>query len=405
MSPATQSALRSLQDLNIQDSAVVFLRLDLNVPLKDSKVQDDTRIRATLPTIRFLSEKGARIIACSHLGRPEGKGFEPEYSLEAVAARLAELTGKEVILIADPLDVSAEKIVSQSTPQQIILFENLRFWKQEKKGDKDFAKSITRFAQYYVNDAFGTSHRADASVAAAAECFPPEKRAAGLLIEKEMQYLENAFLRPKPPVTAIFGGAKVSDKIDVLLKFTQIANHIIIGGAMSYTFLKYKGVNVGKSRVEEDKLNLVEQILSAAEQRNVQIHLPVDHVVAREFAENAEATVVTTQSISDGFMGLDIGPKTSENYAAIIKASKLVMWNGPMGVFEWEAFSKGTQAIAKALAETDAITIVGGGDSAAAINQFGYESRVSHVSTGGGASLELLEGKRLPGIEVLRKSH
>lgn len=396
--------LRKLTDLSFStdQQASVFLRLDLNVPLKNGVVQDDTRIKAALPTLRWLQEKNVRIIACSHLGRPEGTGFEEAYSLEPVGARLAELLGCEVVLVEDPLDKSADTVVNNLKSGQVALLENLRFWKGEKKGDAAFAKGLARFATHYVNDAFGTSHRADASVEAVAKLFPLKNRAAGLLIEKELAYLEGAFARPQPPVTAIFGGAKVSDKIDVLTKFTQIANHIIIGGAMSYTFLKYMGVSVGKSRVEEDKLALVETILQAAESRKVQIHLPVDHIAARTFAEDAEPVVVETRAISDDLMGLDIGPKTRQQYAGIVAASRLVMWNGPMGVFEWPAFSKGTEAVARALAECSGTTIVGGGDSAAAVAQFGLEENMSHVSTGGGASLELLEGKKLPGIEVLR---
>lgn len=396
--------LRKLKDLSFgsDEPATVFLRLDLNVPLKSGVVQDDTRIRAALPTVRWLQEQNVRIVACSHLGRPEGIGFEQAYSLEPVGARLAELLGCEVVLLEDPLDTSADKVVSSLKTGQVVLLENLRFWKGEKKGDAEFAKSLGRFATHYVNDAFGTSHRADASVEAVAKLFPLKNRAAGLLIEKELAYLEGAFARPQPPVTAIFGGAKVSDKIDVLTKFTQIANHIIIGGAMSYTFLKYMGVSVGKSRVEEDKLALVETILQAAESRKVQIHLPVDHIAARTFAEDAEPITVETRAISDDLMGLDIGLKSREQYARVVAASRLVMWNGPMGVFEWPAFSRGTEAVARALAECSGTTIVGGGDSAAAVAHFGLEANVSHVSTGGGASLELLEGKKLPGIEVLR---
>jgi phosphoglycerate kinase len=408
------SKLRSLEDLSgaLGRSAisgkptVVFLRLDLNVPLKDGRITDDTRIRAALPTIKWLMDKGARIVACSHLGRPSGKGFEAEHSLEPVGVALASLSGSEVLLVPDPLDVSAERIVSGMESNQIVLLENLRFWKEEKNGDTEFAKRLARLAQFYVNDAFGTAHRPDASVVAVAQCFPPDHRAAGLLIEKEIDFLEGAFDKPKPPVTAVFGGAKVSDKIDVLLKFTEIANHIVIGGAMSYTFLAQMGVKVGASRTEADKLDVVAQIRDAAEKRNVRIHLPSDHIAASTFSETAAPVNVDTRAIPDGLMGLDIGPKTRAEFAGVIAASKVVVWNGPMGVFEWPAFAQGTRSIAEALvaatAEKGTTTIVGGGDSAAAITQFGLQDRVSHVSTGGGASLELLEGKRLPGIECLR---
>lgn len=410
------SKLRNLEDLAASlgrhrmtgQSPVVFLRLDLNVPIKEGHITDDTRIRAALPTIEWLMEHGARIVACSHLGRPAGKGFESEYSLEPVGARLAELSGKEVLLIPDPLDIAAERIIAGMEPTQIVLLENLRFWKEEKSGDPEFGKRLARLASFYVDDAFGTAHRPDASVVAVAECFAPENRAAGLLIEKEMEFLEGAFIRPKPPVTAIFGGAKVSDKIDILLKFTEIANHIIIGGAMSYTFLTQMGVKTGASRVEADKLDVVARIREAASKRNVQIHLPLDHIAAGSFSEAATPVNIETRALPDTMMGLDIGPRTQAAFAEVIRASKVVVWNGPMGVFEWPAFANGTRAVAQAMvtatAESGAITIVGGGDSAAAISQFGLASSVSHVSTGGGASLELLEGKRLPGIECLRHS-
>ncbi len=397
--------IRTLQELqfDLKISSVVFLRLDLNVPMKKDQITDDARIRAAIPTIRYLLEKNVKIIACSHLGRPKGTGYEKEFSLAAVGERLAELTETEVILSPDYLEDGFSRIVQNLTSNQIILLENLRFYKEEQAGDENFANKMTKYAEYYVNDAFGTCHREDASMVAAAECFEPEKRAAGFLIEKEMKFLEDTFHHPKPPVTAIFGGAKVSDKIAILKKFTTIANNIIIGGAMAYTFLKYKGLNVGKSRTEDDKMSLVEEILKAAENRNVKIYLPIDHVCAAEFSEKALPINISNAEIPSDLMGLDIGSKSVSLFSDVIQQSKLVIWNGPMGVFEWNAFENGTRGIAQALSLCQGTTIVGGGDSAAAISKFNLTDKVTHVSTGGGASMELLEGKELPGIKVLRK--
>lgn len=396
--------IRTLEDLSFSPNQqpVVFLRLDLNVPIKKGSISDETRIRAALPTIKWLLEKKAKIIACSHLGRPKGIGFEEEFSLAPVGTRLAELLNVEVVLAQDFAEDGFGKIVYDLKPQQIILLENLRFHKEEQAGNEVFAQKLARHADYYVNDAFGTCHRADASMFAVPECFPLEKRAAGFLVAKEMQFLEEAFRIPKAPVTAIFGGSKVSDKIDILRKFTSIANNMIIGGAMAYTFLKYLGKNVGKSRVEEDKLNLVEEIFKAAEKRNVKIYLPEDHVCGAELSENVTPVAVHTADIPDGLMGLDIGEKTAFTFSKIIENSNVVVWNGPMGVFEIEAFAKGTKSVAQALALCKGTTIVGGGDSAAAIAKFKLQDEVTHVSTGGGASMELLEGKELPGIKVLR---
>ncbi len=397
--------IRTLQDLNLSEKKepTVFLRLDLNAPLKKGVVTDDTRIRAALPTIKWLQEKNAKIICCSHLGRPQGVGFEEEFSMAPVGEKIAELLDVEVILVKDYLEDGFSKIISDLKPGQIILLENLRFHKEEQKGDASFANKLAQYADFYVNDAFGTCHRADASMVAVAECFEKNKRAAGLLIEKEMQFLEGAFKQPEHPVTAIFGGSKVSDKIDILKKFTSVANNMIIGGAMAYTFLKFKGLNVGKSRVEEDKLALVEEIFKAAEKRNVKIYLPEDHVCAAEFVENTPPIKITSAEIPGNLMGLDIGERSCETFSSLIAKSKVVVWNGPMGVFEWDAFANGTKAVAQALTRCEGITIVGGGDSAAAIAKFNLQDKVTHVSTGGGASMELLEGKELPGIYVLRK--
>jgi phosphoglycerate kinase len=397
--------IRTLSDLDFSQSnnPVVFLRLDLNVPLKNGNVTDDTRIVAALPTIKWLLEKKAKIVMCSHLGRPKGTGFEEAFSLAAVGEKLAELLNVEIFLFQNYLEDGFSKMIADLRENQIILLENLRFHAEEQKGDASFAKRISQYADFYVNDAFGTCHRADASMVAVADCFPKNKRAAGFLVEKEMKFLEEAFKNPAAPVTAIFGGSKVSDKIELIKKFTHIANNIIIGGAMAYTFLKYKGVEVGKSRVENDKLHLVEEIFNAAEKRNVKIYLPEDHLCAAEFAETAMPVKVTSANIPLDMMGLDIGERTQDIYAKVIAQSKVVIWNGPMGVFEWNSFDKGTKKVAQAMADCEGTTIVGGGDSAAAVAKFNLQSKMVHVSTGGGASMELLEGKELPGIHMLRK--
>lgn len=396
--------IRTLEDLEFSSNSqpVVFLRLDLNVPIKKGKITDETRIQAALPTIKWLLDKNAKIIACSHLGRPKGTGFEEEFSIAPVGTRLAELLNVEVILAHDYVEDGFGKIIYDLKPGQMILLENLRFYKEEQSGNESFAKKLAHYAEYYINDAFGTCHRADASIFAAAECFPIEKRAAGFLVTREVQFLEDAFRNPKAPVTAIFGGSKVSDKIEILRKFTTIANNMIIGGAMAYTFLKYKGKNVGRSRVEEEKLFLVDEIFKAAERRNVKIYLPEDHLCGAEFSENVTPVSVNSMDIPDGLMGLDIGSHSSSVFAKVIENSKVVVWNGPMGVFEFDAFSKGTHSVAEAMSRCEGTTIVGGGDSAAAIVKFHLQDKVTHVSTGGGASMELLEGKELPGIRVLR---
>ena len=398
------SRLRTLDDLKLDsaDASPVFVRLDLNVPLKKGQISDDTRIRAALPTLKWLLERKCRIVACSHLGRPKGEGFEADFSLAPVGERLAELLEQEVLLCPDYLEDGFQKILNDLAPGQIILLENLRFNKEEQAGDYNFAKKLAKGLNYYVNDAFGTSHRADASIVAVAEQFSPEKRAAGFLVKNEIEFLEGAFHNPQAPVTAIFGGSKVSDKIAILQKFTSIANNMLIGGAMAYTFLKFLGKDVGKSRVEEDKLHLVADIFKAAEARRVKIYLPEDHLCASEFLETATAIHCGSADIPANLMGLDIGPKTARQYATVIENSKVVIWNGPMGVFEWDAFATGSRAVAEALTRCPGVTIVGGGDSAAAIAKFGLASQVSHVSTGGGASMELLEGKDLPGIRLLR---
>jgi phosphoglycerate kinase len=396
--------IRSLEMLpwSSHTKPTVLVRLDLNVPMQDGKVTDTTRITAVVPTLKVLMEKKAKVVVCSHLGRPKGNTNDPSTSLAEAGSILANLLGAEVLLCPDYLEDGIKKIISDLKENQIVLLENLRYHPEEQAGDVNFAKKLASLADFYVNDAFGTSHRPDASIFAVALQFEESCRAAGLLIQKEINYLMGALAQPKPPVTAIFGGSKVSDKIEILMKFTQIANNILVGGAMAYTFLKETGVDVGNSRVETEKLPLVREILRAAEARKVKVILPVDHVGAAQFDKSAIPVAVDQASIPGHLMGLDIGPKTRQLFAQVIQDSQVVVWNGPMGVFEWPAFESGTKSVAEAMSRCPGVTIVGGGDSAAAITQFGLENKVSHVSTGGGASLELMEGKELPGLKVLK---
>jgi phosphoglycerate kinase len=393
--------LRSLSDLELTNKRV-FLRLDLNVPTKDGKITDETRIVEALPTIQYLLKHTNRICMASHMGRPKG-GPDPKYSLEPVGARLAALLNKEVVFVRNYVEEPVNQYLDQLSPNQVVLLENLRFHDGEKDGDQAFAQTLMRGIDVYVNDGFGAVHRADASVSAAAETLPPAKRAAGLLIQKEVAALTEVMAQPKAPFTVVMGGAKVSDKVPVILNLITKCNNLLIGGAMAYTFLKAKGVDVGASKYEADQLSICEKIFTNAESRKVKIFLPVDHICATEFSEKAKPVAVQTPAIGAGLMGLDIGPSTREQYRQVIEKSATVLWNGPMGVFEWPAFAGGSLAVAKALAETKGKTIVGGGDSVSALNQAGVADRVSHVSTGGGASLEFLEGKTLPGLKVLAK--
>ncbi len=393
--------IRTLKDLDLVGKKV-FLRLDLNVPIKNGKITDETRIKEALPTIQYILERTNKIVIASHLGRPDGD-VDLKYSLEPVGARLAELLGKEVVFVNDYAVEPFDQVLNQLNPNQFVLLENLRFNKGETKNDPEFCQLLAKGVDFYVNDAFGTAHRAHASTAGMAELLKPEKRAAGFLMEKEIKALGGILQRPVNPFTVVMGGAKVSDKIAVILSLLNHCNHLVIGGAMAYTFLKFKGVSVGSSRVEADKMDLVEAIFRNADARKVEIHLPVDHGCAREFKEGVERIDVPEQNIPEGLMGLDIGPKTIAQYQNVIKGSKTVFWNGPMGVFEWPTFAKGTMEVAKALAEVHGQTVVGGGDSVSAINKSGLAAKITHISTGGGASLELLEGRSLPGIKILLK--
>lgn len=392
---------RKLSELELKDKKVL-VRLDLNVPLKNGKITDDTRIQAALPTLRYLLERTSKIALMSHLGRPDGE-IMPEYSLEPVGARLAELLGLEVVFVKDYTEEPVEHVLNQLNKNQIILLENLRFHAGETKNDSNFARHLAQGFDCYVNDAFGTLHRAHASVVAAAELFPPAKRAAGLLVDREISVLSGLQKKPQAPFTVIMGGSKVSDKIGVVLNLLQSANYLLIGGAMAYTFLKYQGIDVGDSRVESDKLDLVASIYRNAEARKVEIILPEDHVAAEKFDANAQAVEVSSKNIPKGLMGLDIGPRTAKRFSDIIALSKTVLWNGPMGVFEFDAFAKGSLRVADAMARCGGFTVIGGGDSVAAANKAGVADRIDHISTGGGASLEFLEGTMLPGVQVLLK--
>jgi phosphoglycerate kinase len=393
--------LRKLEDLELNGKKV-FLRLDLNVPIKNGKIQDETRIREALPTIKYILERTNKLTMASHLGRPKNGG-SPQDSLEPVGARLSELLEREVVLYPDYTKESSAQLLTSLGKNQVMLLENLRFHSGEEANNIDFAHSLVDGYDFYVNDAFGTCHRAHASVSAAAELLSPERRAAGYLIQKEITALGSIVTKPEAPFTVIMGGSKVSDKIAVILNLLNTCNHMLIGGAMAYTFLKFKGIDVGSSRVEADKMDLVETILRNADARKVQIHLPVDHLCAKEFSETAEAVAVAGGAIPQGLMGLDIGPETQKIFARVIRDSKTVLWNGPMGVFEWDKFATGTMAIAGAMAEVRGKTIVGGGDSVSAVQKSGFAAKMTHISTGGGASLEFLEGKVLPGIKVLHK--
>ena len=382
----------SIRDLDLKGKRV-FMRVDFNVPLAPGgqEITSDKRIRAALPTIRYALEQGAALVLASHLGRPKGKP-NPEMSLKPVAQRLSELLGMPVAMAPDCIGEEVEKMLPK--PGEILLLENLRFHPEEEKNDPEFSRKLARLGDVYVNDAFGTAHRAHASTVGIIDYLKPA--AAGLLMEKELEYLEKCTQNPERPCVGILGGAKVSDKIEVIENLLKFADRLLIGGAMAYTFLKSQGKPVGKSLVEDDKLDLAKGLLEKAGDR---IMLPVDHVVVEVLEENAPSEVVT--EIPEGKMGVDIGPATREAYAAVLKTAKTIIWNGPMGVFEKKPFDAGTVAVAKAVAESGALSVVGGGDSEKAVKAAGVADKISHISTGGGASLEYLAGLTLPGVAAL----
>jgi phosphoglycerate kinase len=391
--------IRYIDDLQLTGKRV-FIRVDFNVPLEGKRVTDDTRIREALPTIRRALEMGGKVILASHLGRP--KGPDPKLSLEPAASRLADLLGPkhEVILADDCVGDAVKKQVKELKEGQILVLENLRFHKEEEANDEAFARELAALADVYVNDAFGTAHRAHASTAGMVP-FVKEK-AAGFLMRKEIEYLGRVLKSPEKPFVAILGGAKVSDKIKVIENLLPKVDALLIGGAMAYTFLKVQGAEVGKSRVEEDKLPLAAKILEAAQRLKTSIVLPVDHVVGNEPSEKSSKQETPDRNIPADLMGLDIGPKSRAQFTQHIRNAKTVVWNGPMGLFEVEKFAEGTRVVAEAMANNrGAVTVIGGGDSAAAVQQMGYADKLSHVSTGGGASLEFLEGIQLPGIKAL----
>jgi phosphoglycerate kinase len=394
--------IRTIDKLDLAGKRV-FIRVDFNVPLDEKgRVTDDARIRAALPTIRHAIAAKARVILASHLGRPKGDPSDKaKFTLEPAAQRLSELLEQDVILADDCIGDGVKKAVSDLGEGQVLLLENLRFHPGEERNDEAFCRDLAALADVWVNDAFGTAHRAHASTAGMARFV--KERAGGFLIQKEVEYLGRVLARPEHPFVAILGGAKVSDKIKVLENLIGKADSVLVGGAMAYTFLAAKGVPVGKSRVEQDKLELARQILDKAKAKGVDFELPVDHVCAAEPKETAERVVVNGAAIPDGLMGLDIGPKTLDRYRQRILAAKTVFWNGPMGLFEQKPWAEGTFGVARAMAECPGVTVVGGGDSAAAVEEAGLVSRMKHVSTGGGASLEFIEGRELPGVKVLEE--
>ena len=393
--------MEALNKMTVEDLEVsgkrVLVRCDFNVPLKDGVITSDKRIVASLPTIKYLIDNNAKVILCSHLGRPKGE-FKPEFSLAPVAVRLSELLGKEVKMATDVVGESAQALAAELNDGDVMIIENVRFHKEETKNDPEFSKKLADLADLYVNDAFGSAHRAHSSTTGVADYIPA---ACGYLIQKEINFIGGALANPKRPLVAILGGAKVSDKIGVITNLLDKCDTIIVGGGMAYTFMKSLGYSIGTSLLEEDRVEDAKQMMETAKAKGVNFLIPVDNKVGKEYAPDTEAMIVNSDNIPDGWMGLDIGPKTQELFANAIKGSGTVIWNGPMGVSEWENFAQGTIAVATAVAESGAISIIGGGDSAAAVQKLGFADKMSHISTGGGASLEFLEGKELPGIVAL----
>ena len=390
---------KTIEDIDVNGKRVLA-RCDFNVPLKDGEITNDKRIVAALPTIKYLMEHGAKVILCSHLGRPKGE-YKPEFSLAPVAKRLSEYLGVEVKLAEDPevVGANAKAMASELKDGEVMLLENVRYRAEETKNEENFSKELASLADVFVNDAFGTAHRAHCSTTGVASYLPA---VCGYLIQKEIKFMGGALANPKRPLVAILGGAKVSDKIGVIENLIDKCDTIIVGGGMAYTFMRYFGHNIGDSLLEADWVEKAGEMMKTAKDKGVKFLIPVDNKVGKEYDENTESKIVSSDEIPDGWMGLDIGPETQKLFADAIKGAGTVIWNGPMGVSEWENFASGTISIAKAVADSGAISIIGGGDSAAAVNQLGFADKMSHISTGGGASLEFLEGKDLPGICALQ---
>ena len=390
---------KTVKDIDVNGKKVL-VRCDFNVPLdaETGKITDNRRIRAALPTIQYLLDHNAKVILCSHLGRPKGE-FNLKYSLKPVAEELSKLLNKDVKLAKDVIGENAKELTSNMKKGDIVLLENVRFHKEEEQNDPEYSKALASMAEIYVNDAFGTAHRAHSSTTGVADYLPA---VSGFLIEKELEFLGGALENPKHPFVAILGGAKVSDKIGVIENLLDKVDTLIIGGGMAYTFYKAQGHHIGTSICEEDKLDLARSILEKAKQKGVELLLPVDNHVSSEYSNDGEEKIVNSTEIPDGFMGLDIGPKTIEKFEEAVKDAKTVVWNGPLGVCEFDKFATGTKAVATMLSKIEATTIIGGGDSAAAIEKLGLADKMTHISTGGGASLEFLEGKTLPGIACLQ---
>ena len=389
---------KTVEDLQVAGKKVL-VRCDFNVKMENGVITSDKRIVASLPTIKYLIENGAKVILCSHLGRPKGE-VVPEFSLAPVAARLAELLGQEVKMAKDVVGESAQALARDLKDGEVLLLENVRYEKGETKNDPELSKKFADLAELYVNDAFGSAHRAHSSTTGVADYLPA---ACGYLIQKEIEFIGGALENPKRPLVEILGGAKVSDKIGVITNLIDKCDTLIIGGGMAYTFMKSLGYEIGTSLLEADKVELAAEMMKKAKDKGVKFLIPVDNKVGKEYDPNTEAMVVESCKIPEGWMGLDIGPKTQAMFADAVKDAGTVIWNGPMGVSEWANFASGTVAVATAIAESDAISIIGGGDSAAAIQKLGFADKMSHISTGGGASLEYLEGKELPGIAALNE--
>ena len=390
---------KTIEDIDVKGKRVLA-RCDFNVPLKDGEITNDKRIVAALPTIKYLMEHGAKVILCSHLGRPKGE-YKPEFSLAPVAKKLSEYLGVEVKLAEDPEVVgeNAKKLAAELKDGEVMLLENVRFRAEETKNEENFSKELASLADVFVNDAFGTAHRAHCSTTGVAAYLPA---VCGFLIQKEIKFMGGALANPKRPLVAILGGAKVSDKIGVISNLIDKCDTIIIGGGMAYTFMKYLGHSIGTSLLEADWIEKAGEMMADANAKGVNFLIPVDNKVGKEYDENTESKIVSSDEIPDGWMGLDIGPKSMEIFCDAIKGAGTVIWNGPMGVSEWDNFAAGTIAVANAVAESGAVSIIGGGDSVAAVTKLGFADKMSHISTGGGASLEFLEGKELPGIAALQ---